>query len=250
MECKGTKNDGSPCRAFPYTDKKHPAYGYCFRCAQKKGLVSDDEVKAFEEKRQLGRAEARKNGTKADKREEKKKLALENISTEKRIELQNEALKKKQEARELIHKIIGDQNFDAEQMVADLKEVGVPEKWLKEPAKFVFLSWMVSDHKTRKPQMLIELCRLLEISVTEGREWMTSDWFMRESNDTLQRMMKLMNPYLQRINIEKALLGDFNAFKEYNKTFGKYVDSEGESNWEGEFTEDQLAQMKMLGEMN
>ena len=201
----------------------------------------------FEEKRSKGISESWHKaplGHRTSKKELRKSRIL---SEEAQKKIEQEKKKEIEEAQSLIHKILGDQNYDAAVMFKDVKELGgIDLKSDHQAKKLIFMQWFLADPKTRKPETLYELCKILEVPMTTGRGWMESDWFVSDMHGAMQKNMKLAMPYLARMVLGKAIGGDFNAIKEFLKVFGKHEKKEGESDWNDLFDETILSEVDVI----
>ena len=246
---------GEQCRSnIACTTMGDPMYGYCFRHAIEKGLVPDRKQKEFADSRSRGIIKfhkEKKKGTDWGKFSRDKKLTkavLQNEEAEK--EKINQEIKEKNEADELIHKILGDRDYDAQEMFNDLKGAGADFKYTDSHRKFVFIGWYTSDVATRKPGTLKELCKIIGISNVEGLDWIESDWFATDLKNTMIKHMRLAMPYLHRKNLTKAMTGDMNAFKEFNKVVTKHEIKEGEADWDDELSEEIKVEVNETLELN
>lgn len=229
---------------FAKTDKNSSWYGYCFRHGQKLKLVSKEEQAAFEEKRGRGIAESWKRGGNVVQisREKAKEIAKQRALLPQSKE-EAEAIKKKEEeeAQKIIHALLGDEDYDAGEVVKDLEEAGGADfKFDERVKRMIFMQWFLSDPKTRKPVTMHELCRILKMSFAVGRRWMESDWFVDDLQGAMQKSMKLAMPYIARVVLGKALSGEFNSIKEFVKLFGKHEKSEAGEDWNQYFNQDVL----------
>lgn len=258
MRCKFVHEEGlkrgQRCGSIQAcSDPDDPMYGYCFRHAVAKKLVSDEKYKDFENKRVAKIIEAqKKRGTPdwgAKSKAKREKVEGKRDEEEKR---ENERLQKEEQAQTkiLLHKILGDLDFDAAELAIDLKD-GIDNLSITHDIqKFIFIGWHVADPNTRRPGTLKELCRVLGMRMAEGLDWISKDWFVNEMTTSMTRMMKLAMPYLQRMNLEKALGNDFNAFKEYIKFFGKKDKDAGDADWTADMSEDVRAAIEGAEDMN
>lgn len=229
--------------------KESSWYGYCFRHGQKMGKVSAEETAAFEEKRGKGVSEAWKRGRgvrPVSKKEFKKmKEAADQAA------LPKEVLKAKesQEAQDIIHMLLGDQGYDAGKFMDEMAAAnGEDARKDAKVQKLIFTQWFVADPKSREPKDFYSLCKLLGITMVEGREWMESDWFINDLHGSVNKMMKLTLPYLARMGLAKVIVGDFNAWKELMKMVGKYTPSEGTEDFSNAFDPDILGEAASIVE--
>jgi hypothetical protein len=204
-------------------------------------LISKEETSAFEEKRALKIKESWTKGT-YGQRISKKELKRAGIKAPEKTkeQIQEEKDKEAKEAQSLIHKILGDENFDAAGLVEEMRTAGTDFKINEKMRRFVFMQWFLADAKTRKPETLYELCKILDMPLSEGRAWTEADWFISELQTMNQKNMKLAMPFLGRIVLARAIGGDFNAMKEFMKVFGKHESKEGDSDWNDLFEDDIL----------
>lgn len=206
--------------------------------------MSIEEKSKFEEARSKGIAESWKTG-KFGERLTKKKAKDENkvkkVNAEEKERIEKEKKKESEEVGRLVHLILGDQNYNAQEIVNDMKGVGGADfKMDANARKFVFIQWFLADPKTRAPQTLYELCKIIEMPLITGRDWMESDWFVSDLQAAMQKSMKLAMPYIGKMMLVKGLNGDFNAMKEFARIFGKHEKKEGESDWNDLFSEEVL----------
>jgi len=245
---------GSQCESnFACSDAGDPMYGYCFRHAQTKGLVSKERKADFEDKRVNAMVSTRKKTTAENwgiKSKEKREQEIKKLSEERKAKLEEDQRLQKEKVQELIHKILGDQGYDAQEILNDLKGAKADFKYTLSNQKFIFIGWYTADPLTRKPGTLKELCKIVGISVAEGRDWIDSDWFATDLHNSVKKMMKLAMPYLSRVNLARALGGDFNSFKEQFRIFGKHEKVEGEEDWDEVLGEEIATEVEGIGEMN
>lgn len=243
------------CRSnFAKTDKNSSWYGYCFRHAQKRELISKEELGAFEEKRTEAIRESWKgsrlsaDGKRRSKSERKKIEGQDDSKARKKVE--EEKKREAREAQDLIHRILGDQEYDAALLVQEMEEMGGLDIG-KDPRmqKTIFMQWHLADPKSRKPVGLWELCKLIKLPLSMGKAWMESDWFVSDLHAAMQKSMKLAMPYLARVVLGKAIGGDFNAVKEFLKVFGKHERGEGDTNWNDQFDDDVLQEANEIAEL-
>lgn len=228
-------------------------YGYCFAHALKLGKVPVEEANRVQEKRigkiresakskDWGRIMALKKAGMSARTPAEKKRA----DAEAKIKEASE----KEKVQKLIHQIFNDQNFDAREMIKEMKENSADFDYSDKLKKFIFITWFVSDPMTRQPVTLRELCLLLGINQATGRQWVDSDWFVSEMYASLNKTMKLAMPFLARMNLGKALGGDFKAFVEFVKQFGKHDVAPGEEDWEETLGKDVIAEAQRLEGLN
>ena len=239
MQCKHihTKGlrKGEQCRSnFACADPAEPGYGYCFRHQVERKLVPKEKLEEFNNKRIAGivRAQKKRGTPEGGRKSEIRKAKVEVEADEKREVEEKERVREMQgKVRELLHKILGDLDFDAEELVRDLGDGVKNFAITKDIQKFIFIGWHVADVETRKPATLRGLCLALGMKMAEGMDWINSDWFVNDLTTSMTRMMKLAMPYLQRKNLENALQNDFKAFQEYTRFFGKKTAESGEKDW-------------------
>jgi hypothetical protein len=258
MQCvyiykEGVKK-GERCGSnFACVDKNDSKYLHCFKHAQALGLVPKEELAAYEDKRSIAYKQLRDNtppGQWGERVIAKKKLAKELLSEENRAkQIKIEAEEKKKTA-DLVHQILGDKDYDAKEMFEDLKDANADFKYTEDMKKFVFIGWYAADILTRKPGTLKELCEILGMRGIEGMDWISSDWFIAKLSETMKKTLRLAEPYLHRVNLAKALGGDFNAYKEYNRTVGKHEIKEGDADWDEELSDDIKQEAEEVMEIN
>ena len=239
MQCKAIIEKGlragQQCEnTWPISDVNDPAYGYCFKHAVAKGLISKDRVDQANSNRIAKIIEAQKKRGMAEwgQKGKKKKAKKEAVAIERQLVEDKEKSERLQEkTKELLHKILGDLDFDAEEWMADLKDGANNLAVTKDIQKFIFIGWHVADVGTRKPATLRGLCTALDMKMAEGMDWINSDWFVNDLTASMTRMMKLAMPYLQRKNLENALQNDFKAFQEYTRFFGKKTTGTEGKDW-------------------
>jgi hypothetical protein len=229
MECKYVNPEtGKHCGSFPCTKPEDPAYGYCTSHARKLKLLSPEKMAQWKEKLSVALRKSHQTkdfGLGAQARREKQGARM---TAEAQHEQEVKQKEEKDAAQKLIHNIFGDQNYDAEQITQEFREANADFKWSDKVRKTIFIGWYLSDPATRKPGTLLELCKTLNMQMAVGREWIDSDWFANDLAAALRRTMKLAEPYLDRMNVCRALGGDFKSFQEYTKKFGKHEKAEGE----------------------
>jgi hypothetical protein len=236
-QCKYVNPEtGKQCGSWPYKDPADPACGYCSAHARKLKLIPEERLRVWKERlsTSLIKAHASKNfGLGAQDRREKQSARMTEAD---RKELEDKQKDEKGAAKKLIHSIFGDQDYDAPQMVQDYREANADFQYTEKIKKTLFIGWYLSDPATRKPATLLELCKLLNMQMAVGREWIESDWFANDLSAALKRTMKLAEPYLDRMNVCRALGGDFKSFQEYNKKYAKHAPIEGEESPEDMFS--------------
>lgn len=230
-----------------------PKYGYCYSHALKTGRVPKEEADRVHDKR-IGKVREaakskdwgrimvlKKAGMDKKTPAEKKRAEAESVVKE---------AEEKKKTQALIHQIFNDQNFDAAEMIADMKANSADFDYTDKLKKFIFITWFVSDPLTRLPVSLRELCQVLGLSQSTGRQWVDSDWFVSEMYSSLNKTMKLAMPFLARMNLGKALGGDFKAFVEFVKQFGKHDVAPGEEDWEETLGKDVIEEAQRLEGLN
>jgi hypothetical protein len=239
MQCKAIIEKGlragQQCQnTWPISDVNDPAYGYCFKHAVAKGLIPKDRVDAANSNRIAAIVKAqgkRKTGEWGRKTADKREKVAEKEGAERLAEDKEKSERLQEKTKELLHKILGDLDFDAEELMADLKDGANNLAVTKDIQKFIFIGWHVADVGTRKPATLRGLCTALDMKMAEGMDWINSDWFVNDLTASMTRMMKLAMPYLQRKNLENALQNDFKAFQEYTRFFGKKTTGTEGKDW-------------------
>jgi hypothetical protein len=216
-------------------------------------LIPKELQAEFEEKRTMGIKESWNKGT-YGQRISKKTLRKAKITAPVKTKEQIAEEKKKEdsETQSLIHKILGDENFKAADLVEEMKVAGTNFKVDPKMRKFVFMQWFLADAKTRTPENIYELCKILEMPLSEGRAWMEADWFVSDLLASNLKLMKLAMPHMGRLLLVRAIgQNDLNAAKEFVKTFGKHEKKEGDTDWNDLFGEDILNEAgEVLGEAN
>lgn len=255
MQCeyKDEKTGKKCANTWACTTVGDSKYGYCYSHALKLKLVPKEEADRVQEKRigkvreaakskDWGRIMAlKKAGMDARTPAEKKRAEAESAIKE---------TEEKKKTQALIHQIFNDQNFDAREMIKEMKENSADFDYSDKLKKFIFITWFVSDPMTRQPVTLRELCTLIGINQATGRQWVDSDWFVSEMYASLNKTMKLAMPFLARMNLGKALGGDFKAFVEFVKQFGKHDVAPGEEDWEEALGKDVIDEAQRLEELN
>jgi len=228
-------------------------YGYCYSHALKTGRVPKEEADRVQEKR-IGKVrEAAKSkdwgrimALKKAKMDARTPAEKKRADAEAKIKENSE----KEKVQKLIHQIFGDQDFDAEEMIKEMRTNGADFDYSDKSRKFIFITWSVSDPLTRQPVTLRALCTLLGIKQSTGYEWVNSDWFASEMYLTLNKTMKLAMPVLARMNLTEALQGDFKARQELIKQFGKHDVAPGEEDWEETLGKDVIDEAQRLDGIN
>jgi hypothetical protein len=245
MQCKyRDPMSGKQCgNQFPIADPADPKYGYCFKHAEKMGLLTDTEQKSYREKREEGiqRKAAAKRMGKTTKQVKGEDAAKVRELREKEVE------RGIRDSDKLIHDILGDKDFDAAAVMEELREANMDFTYTDKNKKMLFVAWHISDPLTRKPVGLKGLCKVLGVTELKGREWM-SDWFEIDLHIMFKKMLRLALPYVARVNLRKAITGDQNAMKEYFKWFAKESDKAGDDDWRDVIGEQMASEILAAGE--
>ena len=211
MKCKYTHPDGRPCKS-PGVLKDGPGAGYCIGHARKLKLLPRE----WEEER------ARKMSASQKKRHAERAKEETDFLWSNQTEKEKEDIKNKN-AEDLYHNIIGDKDFDLEELKQDLIEMGEYDKFRdSEDFKLgLFVEWFQAEPETRNPKTVRDAANVLEIRQMKVREWMRSDDFLNKMDEKRVKTAKLIGPAIDRINHLLAINGNKNAIAKFYDQFGR-----------------------------